>query len=145
MIKIPSQTIFYTIEKAIKEYRRFAQGNLNDKVENITIDQALLLFFLNDNPELSQNEISKLVFKDKASVTRMIELMRKKNYLKRSINNDDRRKFNLILTSKGKKSLDVLTPIISFNRKNALSGIAIEEVNQLKTILNKIINNCNSK
>lgn len=142
MIELPSQTVFYTIEKAIKEYRRFAQKNLNEKIENITIDQALLLIFLNNHPELSQNEIGELVFKDNASVTRMIELMAKKDYLKRSVNKDDRRKYNFSITDKGQKILNNLSTIISSNRKSALDGITDNEITQLKNTLNKIINNC---
>jgi len=145
MIRLPSQTIFYTIEKAIKEYRRFAQRNLNQTIGNITIDQALLIIFINNYPELSQNEIGELIFKDNASVTRMIELMTKKEYLKRSVNKKDRRKYNLSITNKGKKALIYSSSIISTNRKSALKGISDNEINQLKSTLTKIINNCNSK
>jgi DNA-binding MarR family transcriptional regulator len=145
MIELPSQTIFYTIEKGIKEYRRFAQRNLNETIENITIDQALLLIFLNNYPKLSQNKIGELVFKDNASVTRMIELMAKKDYIKRSINNADRRKYNLSITDKGQNILTDLNTVISSYRKSALEGITDNEIAQLKNTLNKIINNCNSK
>ena len=145
MFKLPSQTIFYTIEKTIKEYRRFAQRNLNKTIENITVDQALLLIFQNNYPELSQNELGELMFKDNASVTRMIELMVKKDYLERSINKQDRRKYNLNITDKGKKILTDLNTIILSNRKSALRGISNSEITQLKNTLNKIINNCNSK
>ncbi len=145
MIELPSQTIFYTIEKGIKEYRRFAQRNLNEKIENITIDQALLLIFLNNHPELSQNEIGELVFKDNASITRMIELMTKKDYLKRSINENDRRKYNLSLTDKGQNILTDLSTVILSNRKSALEGITDNEIAQLMKTLNKIISNCKTK
>jgi DNA-binding MarR family transcriptional regulator len=145
MFKLPSQTIFYTIEKTIKEYRRFAQRNLNKTIENITIDQALLLIFKNNYPELSQNELGELMFKDNASVTRMIELMAKKDYLERSINKQDRRKYNLNITDNGKKILTDLNTIILSNRKSALRGISNSEITQLKNTLNKIINNCKSK
>ena len=145
MYKLPSQTIFYTIEKTIKEYRRFAQRNLNKTIKNITVDQALLLIFKNNHPELSQNELGELMFKDNASVTRMIELMAKKDYLERSINKQDRRKYNLNITDNGKEILTDLNTIILSNRESALRGISNSEITQLKDTLNKIINNCNSK
>ena len=85
---IATKTVFYTIERAIKEYRKFAQNNIADKVKDITVDQALILFFLEKHPELSQQEIATLVFKDKASVTRMINLMVSKGYIERSINEE---------------------------------------------------------
>lgn len=145
MIEIPSQTVFYAIEKAIKEYRRFAQGNISKVVEDITLDQALLLLFLNNNPELSQKEIANLVFKDRASITRMLELMRKNGYLSREINQEDRRKYTLKITEKGQRILQEILPIISFNRVSALRGISNEEIFQLFTILNQITTNCQLK
>ena len=143
MTPIATQTIFYTIERSIKEYRRFAQRNLNKELNNITIDQALVLTFLDEQPELSQNEIADLIFKDNASITRMIDLMTKNGYLKRSVDSKDRRKHILKLTQEGNDRLKVINTIISSNRKSSLKGISREELEQLEQILNKIIINCN--
>lgn len=145
MIELPSKTIFYTIEKAIKEYRRFAQRNLNKTIDKITIDQALLLTFHNKHPELSQKELAELMFKDNASITRMIELMTKKDYLKRLVNKEDRRKYNLTITVKGEKILSDINEIVLSNREAALTGITKEEIAQVTKTLNKLINNCNTK
>ncbi|MDX2360964.1 MAG: MarR family transcriptional regulator [Crocinitomicaceae bacterium] len=139
---IATKTVFYSIERTIKEYRKFAQNNISAKVKDITVDQALILFFLKKHPELSQQEIATLVFKDKASVTRMINLMVSKGYLERSINEENRRRFKLEITDVGEKVLFDLAPIISNNRNKALQGITEEEVIQMETTLNKIISNC---
>ena len=77
----PSQTIFHIIEKAIKDYRKFAQKNISEFSPSITVDQLLVLQFLNSDPLLTQKEISELTFKDKASMTRMINSMKKKEIL----------------------------------------------------------------
>ena len=140
---IASKTVFYTIERAIKEYRKFAQNNISEKVSDITVDQALILFFLEKFPELSQKEVAALVFKDKASVTRIINLMVTKGYLERSINEANRRRFILKITDIGAKILSDLAPIISANRKKALQGISKEELDQMESTLQKIIANCN--
>ncbi len=140
-IENPSQVVFYSIERAIKEYRKFAQKKISETVEGITVDQGLILLFLNDHPELSQKEIAKLLFKDNASMTRMIDLMVKKEYLMRSTHKD-RRRHTIDITSKGKRILEKLPPVILKNRNTALEGITSQELNQLEQILNKIINNC---
>ncbi len=140
-MKIPSKTVFYTIEKTIKSYRKFSQRNFLKVVDDITIDQKLILQYLNDFPELSQKEIAELVFKDNASLTRMIDLMVNKKFLRRSMNNEDRRRFNIELTSKGKEVLNKLEPVIVDNRKKAFSGITEEELIQLDITLNKILSN----
>ena len=142
-ISPPSETIFHVIESTIKEYRKFAQNNISERINDMTIDQGLVLLFLSQHPELTQKEIAELVFKDNASMTRMINTMVRKKYLKRSMNNEDRRRYKLEITSKGKEVLKTLPPIIQNNRNSSLKGITKNELDQLETILNKIRANCN--
>jgi DNA-binding MarR family transcriptional regulator len=140
-MKIPSKTVFYTIEKTIKSYRKFASQNFLKVVDDITIDQILILQYLNAFPDLNQKEIADLVFKDNASLTRMIDLMVNKQFLKRSMNTEDRRRFKIEITPKGKEVLNKLEPLIGDNRKKAFSGITDEELIQLDITLNKILSN----
>lgn len=144
-IKTPTGTVLYSIEQAIKEYRKFSQKNITKIVKDITIDQCLVLIILNNKTTSSQKEMADLIFKDYASITRIIELMVKKEYLIRTSNQDDRRKFNLELTDKGEKTLDLLTPEIQQNRKKALKGLSTDEIDQLDKILHKIISNCKTQ
>ncbi|WP_264530475.1 MarR family winged helix-turn-helix transcriptional regulator [Flavobacterium sp. N502540] len=138
----PTGTALYSLEKAIKEYRRLAQKNITKVVKDITVDQCLVLIILNNNPDISQNELANLVFKDSASITRMIELMVKKEYITRTIHSVDRRKFNLEITKKGKKTLDDIQPVIEINRQTALEGLSLKEIALLDKTLHKIIINC---
>ena len=80
-LKNPTGTVLYSIEHTIKEYRKIAQKNISKVVKDITVDQCLILMILNDDSKISQNELAGLIFKDNASITRMIELMVKKDYL----------------------------------------------------------------
>jgi DNA-binding MarR family transcriptional regulator len=140
-IDLPSETVFHTIESTIKEYRKFSQKNISTVIEDMTIDQGMVLLFLNKYPELTQKEIAVLVFRDNASMTRMINTMVQKKYLSRSMNNQDRRRFKLEITKKGKEVLKLLPSIIQNNRTASLSGITKNELNQLGIILNKIKSN----
>lgn len=140
--KSPTGTILYSIEQAIKEYRKLCQRNINKTGMNITVDQTLLLIIISDNDKLSQKDMAELLFKDYASVTRMIELMVKKDYLKREINEKDRRRFNLIISGKGKSSLKTLESTILKNRSTALCGLTKNEITLINNGLLKIINNC---
>ncbi|MCD2259980.1 MarR family winged helix-turn-helix transcriptional regulator [Psychroserpens luteolus] len=141
-LSLPSETIFHAIESTIKDYRKFAQKNISEKIKDMTIDQGMVLLFLNEHPELTQKEIAELVFKDNASMTRMINTMVQKKHLKRSINSKDRRRYIIEITDKGKDVLKTLPPIIHQNRNSSLKGITKNELNQLEIILNKIRTNC---
>jgi DNA-binding MarR family transcriptional regulator len=138
----PQQTIFYNIEESIKSYRQFAQKNITNEGFDITIDQGLILNIIEENPDISQKKISEMVFKDHASVTRIIELLVKRNFLQRNFNALDRRRFSLSLTEQGKNTLEQIETIVNFNRKSALEGISDQEIETLKNILNKITANC---
>ena len=141
-IKNPTGTVLYLIEQAIKEYRKISQKNISGIVKDITIDQCLILMVLTRNANISQNEMAQLVFKDNASITRMIELMVKKEYLARTVHNEDRRKYILEITEKGKKTIDLIDPVIKQNRETALHDFSEEEIVLLDKMLNKIIDNC---
>ncbi|MDU0372809.1 MarR family winged helix-turn-helix transcriptional regulator [Hymenobacter endophyticus] len=101
----PTQTVLYTLEQAIKAYRRLCQQNIDHVAANLTVDQALTLVVLNKFPELSQQQLAELVFKDKASLTRMLELLVQKGFVVRAMHASDRRKFSLTLTRQGQQLL----------------------------------------
>lgn len=141
-IKNPTGTVLYSIEQAIKEYRKVSQKNISRIVDDITIDQCLVLMILSKDAKISQNELANLIFKDNASITRMIELMVKKGHLIRTLHQEDRRKFNLEITEKGIKTIELIEPVVQLNRHTALNGLSLEEIDLLDKTLNKIITNC---
>ncbi len=134
---------FYTMDKAIRTYRVFAQKRLRENGYKITIDQWLIIKAIMENPGISQQEIGEKVFKDNASVTRIIELLVKSEYLEREVNPDDRRKSNLRVTDEGKLIIKKVHNLVLENRKTALDGILPEELEILNKTLKKIISNCN--
>ncbi len=137
----PSNTIFYQIERAIKQYRTMAQRNLNELNIKVTINQILLMIQIRDKPDISQVDLSKLLFKDVASIARMIEILVQKKFIEREENSFDRRKNYLKITNKGKKLMNAAIPIISKNRETAQKDISEEEIKTLFRILNKINKN----
>lgn len=136
----PSETIFHTIEIAIKEYRKFALRNISEKIKDITIDQSMVLLFLDKYPDLPMHEIAKLVFKDNTSMARIVDIMIEKDLLKRTIDNENRTPFEI--TEKGKDVLKILPSLINQNRKSSLRGISQSEINQVENTLLKMIANC---
>jgi DNA-binding MarR family transcriptional regulator len=136
------EVIFYTLENSIKTYRQFAQKNINEAGLDITIDQWLVMKVIEENSEHKQNEVADKVFKDSASITRIIDLLIKKGFLERDIHSNDRRRTALNLTKKGKVILEKAEKIVSANRKQALKGIDEKKINELRTTLNTIIYNC---
>ncbi|AZB35857.1 MarR family winged helix-turn-helix transcriptional regulator [Chryseobacterium bernardetii] len=134
--------IFYNIDKAIRAYRNYAQRQLKAHGFSITIDQWLIIKAILENPGITQNEIGDLVFKDNASVTRIIDLMVKSEYIIRHAHPDDRRKTNLEVTDSGKKVIREVQNIVETNREAALKGVSKDELEMMYSALLKISENC---
>lgn len=141
-LDFPIRTIFYAIDETIREYRKFSLSNLNRVDPDMTVDQFMVLTLLEAEPQYSQADIANLIFRDNASITRMIESMVRKGYLSRSVDPEDRRRFKLRCTAKGERALEQLAPTIRANRKQALEGVSQEELEQLSRTLKKITANC---
>lgn len=139
----PTTTVLYSIEETIKAYRKLSQQNILQAVPDITVDQALILLILENNNK-TQTEIADLVFKDYASMTRIVKLMITKNYLTKTTDSKDMRKAKLEITDHGKEVIKKLKPVIQKNRETALNTVSDEELEQLYKTLKKITKNCNS-
>jgi DNA-binding MarR family transcriptional regulator len=134
---------FYNMDKAIRTYRVFAQKKLRANNYKITIDQWLIIKSILENPGISQQDLGEIVFKDNASVTRMIDLLVKSDYLDREVNPNDRRKSNLKVTGEGKAIIENVQNLVLQNRQTALNGVSAEALETLNQTLNQIIDNCN--
>ncbi|MFA6277390.1 MAG: MarR family transcriptional regulator [Pedobacter sp.] len=137
-----NDTLLYTLDKCFRTYNQFAQRNVRKAGYDITIDQWLILKSVAENPDITQNDISKIVFKDNASITRIIQLLINAGYLIREIHPSDRRRVNLTLTESGKKITIEVNEIAIQNRATALENIDEEAIHQMKNLLQQITENC---
>ena len=137
-----NEIFFYTVEKAVKSYRQLAQKNIFKAGFNITIDQWLVMKVVVENDRISQEEIADEVFKDAASVTRIIALLINKDYVTALKNDSDKRKSILTVTKKGRVVLKQIHPIIEANRKLAFAGIASKSLRQTADVMKLIQHNC---
>lgn len=137
-----NDTFFYNLEKAVKTYRQYFQNQLKANGFDITLDQWLILNTIIENPNISQNEIAEKVFKDKASVARIIELLVQNGFLTRSMHPTNRRMFQLSITEKGKETIEKLSGLVQVFRKNAVLGISPDALEETQSIMKTIIANC---
>mgnify|MGYP003585769417 CR=1 FL=1 len=137
-----SAITFYHMDKAIRTYRNYAQKRLRDNGFRITIDQWLVIKAILENPDIQQQELAEIVFKDNASVTRIIALLVKSGYLDRDLNPNDRRKTVLSVTKSGLEVMEKVQSLVLENRAVALHGINQDELEILNKTLKIITQNC---
>ena len=137
--------LFYSLESASKAYRRFAQARLNESGIDITIDQWLVLKAIHESPDITLQQVGAAVFKDFASVTRIVQLLERKKLLSRKPHPNDGRRSELMLSAAGEALIRKVEPIAQANRRHALGGIDAEKVARLREVLKRIVENCDAR
>lgn len=111
------------------------------KPYDITPEQWGVLNRLWEKEGISQKEISEVTIKDQTTLTRILDKLERKGYLKRQNSPTDRRVFLIFLTDEGRELERKLVPIAYEVLDNALQGLSEQEKKQLKMLLNKIFMN----
>ncbi len=109
---------------------------------NLAPEQNFIMLVLwNHKNGISQNEIAELLNKDKTNIARMIVTLENKGLIRRSVNNIDRRSYDVYLTEKGDELRSKIIPITLDANKQIIKGLTKEELDEVKRILMKIMEN----
>ncbi len=120
---------------------RRLQKNFRDAGLNITIEQWSILYHLWKEDSLSQQELCNRTFRDKPSITRLIDNLEKQNLVKRTVSTEDKR-INLISLSESAKELQQQTiDLANQTMDEALVGITKDEIETVKQVLQKVYDN----
>ena len=119
-----------------KLYRSFRKMSID-----ITPEQWTVLFYLWSRDGVTQQELCNVTFKDKPSMTRLIDNLEKQQLVVRSPGVRDRR-INLIhLTEKGRELEATTNPLVTSVMRMALEGFSDSEVEMAGTMLAKVFAN----
>jgi len=119
-----------------KLYRNFRQKGLE-----ITPEQWTVLIFLWEKDGVTQQELCNATFKDKPSMTRLIDNMERQHLVVRISDKADRRTNLIHLTKTGKDLEDSARAIAAQTLKEALNGITLDEIRVSQNVLRKIFYN----
>ncbi|GJM32153.1 MAG: hypothetical protein DHS20C18_11540 [Saprospiraceae bacterium] len=133
----------FILERTAKRMKQFFQQQLSAADADVTIDQWIVLQSLQEEDGLSQLAIANATFKDAPTVTRIIDLLCKKKLTRREPDTNDRRRFNIRLTTAGHQKIAAVMPVIRQARKQAWGGLNETEIDQLVSTLNQVFENIN--
>ena len=119
-----------------KLYRSFRKINID-----ITPEQWTVLIFLWEKDGVTQQELCNATFKDKPSMTRLIDNMERQHLVVRISDKKDRRTNLIHLTKDGKELEERARVIANQTLKEALRGITVEELSISQEVLRKIFFN----
>lgn len=137
-----SNSLIYLLERTLRQLRHALHQEFRKNKVRISIDQWIILQCVSDSPGCSQQEIAEMTAKDPASVTRILRLLEKKKWVKRSVSEKDRRSVSSFISADGKKILTQCTKSAEQYRQKAMKGISRDELNQQREILDRLYENC---
>ena len=135
---------FITGKASIAIARRL-QRKFNQAGLNLTIEQWSVLCQLWKQDGSSQQELSTRTFRDKPSITRLVDNLEKLQLVKRVPSDSDRRINLVCLTKQGARLEEQTMSLAEQTLNEALTGISAEHVNLCKEILQKVYDNLNDK
>lgn len=120
---------------------RRLQKNFKQAGIEITIEQWSVLYHLWKNDGISQQELCTQSFRDKPSITRLVDNLEKMKLVQRVPSKDDRRINLIFLTEPAKKLQDETMNTASQTLNEALQGVSIAEIETCKAVLQKVYDN----
>lgn len=136
-----SNLYIFLAEKMVKDYKLGSQHILNELKTGITVDQWVLLKYISENNGTNQVDIARSSAKDAPTTTRIIDQLVRKKLVTRKTDKDDRRKFQVMCTSKGTTLVKKIVPYILKHRNRTIQGVDEKELTAFTVSLKKMLNN----
>lgn len=128
MEAILEDVIYFQIEKVNKVARRYTNQVFLQAGFDVSVDQWLVLKKIHDEPNHTQIEIGEALFKDNASITRLIDQLVAKELVQRNLSTADRRRFVLELSPKGRSYFEQLVALVNEIRQTGLRGVSAADL-----------------
>ncbi|MGB0402880.1 MAG: MarR family winged helix-turn-helix transcriptional regulator [Salibacteraceae bacterium] len=135
------EVIYFLMDKAMRSSKKYTSAIFKEHGIEITIDQWVVMRRIYEEKSQTQVELARATSKDTASITRILDLLHNKGLVRRTPNESDRRKSELILTKKGVEMVERTYPIIAQIRAAGINDISSEDMQIAKQVLNKIAQN----
>lgn len=127
--------------KTVKMIDYFLQESFESNNLDITKEQMIVLKKLYNQDGLYQNELARLIFRNKSSLARLLSKMESKNYISRKSSKEDKRIKKVFLTDTGKEVFEKAVPLIQNMLSKMEETITSDEKEQMITILKKVQHN----
>ncbi len=109
--------------------------------EELNADFWFILSILWEEDNISHGLLAERVSRDKASLSRTLDLMAEKGLIKKLADADDKRGSKIILTKRAKELKEKATQTAIEYTQNELRGLSPIEVKELMRMLNHIFKN----
>ena len=127
--------------KASTAIARRLQKKFNRAGLNLTIEQWSVLYHLWKEDGKSQQDLCNATFRDKPSITRLVDNLEKLKLVKRVPSKDDRRMNLIVLTPEAKKLQEETMELAAETLNEALEGVPADRIDVCKEVLQVVEEN----
>jgi DNA-binding MarR family transcriptional regulator len=130
--------------KASTAVARRLQKNFKEAGIEITIEQWSVLYHLWKEEGQSQQQLCDATYRDKPSITRLVDNLEKSKLVKRVASKNDRRSNLIFLTKEGKILEQRTMEVANTTLNEALSGVTNGQIEIAKEVLQMVYDNLNT-
>jgi DNA-binding MarR family transcriptional regulator len=127
--------------KASTALARRLQKNFKQNGVDITIEQWSVLYHLWKQDGLSQQELCNATFRDKPSITRLVDNLEKLKLVRRVSSKEDRRMNLIYLTETAKRMQDSTMDLANQTLNEALLNVSQDDIERCKAVLQQVYDN----
>jgi DNA-binding MarR family transcriptional regulator len=127
--------------KASTAIARRLQKKFNNAGLNLTIEQWSVLYHLWKDDGQSQQQLCNATFRDKPSITRLVDNLEKLNLVKRVASDNDRRINLIYLTKQAQKLEDDTMQLADETLNEALEKVPADKIDVCKEVLQIVYDN----
>lgn len=117
-------------------YRRF-----RERGEDVTPEQWAVLLRLWENDGMTQSELSDATFRDRPTMSRIIDSMEKRELVERRVDDEDARARKIHLTTRGRAIRKKLVPVAEEIVERMTRGIDLRALETTRESLRKMFAN----
>lgn len=130
--------------KASTAIARRLQKKFNSSGVNLTIEQWSVLYHLWKQDGVNQQELCTATFRDKPSITRLVDNLEKLNLVKRVSDDKDKRINKIFLTKQAFRLQEETMQLAEETLNAALKGVPSDQIDVCKEVLQKVYDNLNN-
>jgi len=127
--------------KASTAIARRLQKKFNSASLNITIEQWSVLYHLWKQDGISQQELCNATFRDKPSITRLVDNLEKLDLVKRVASESDRRINKIYVTKHSLKLQEQTMELAEETLNEALESVPADKIDVCKEVLQVVYDN----
>jgi DNA-binding MarR family transcriptional regulator len=136
-----SELYSFITGKASTAIARRLQKNFKGAAIEITIEQWSVLYHLWKEDGLSQQQLCEATFRDKPSITRLVDNLEKLKLVKRVASKEDRRINKIFLTPTALELHDKTMAVAAQTLAEALEGATPAQIDTAKIVLQLVYDN----